>query len=308
MRISEEAAASRPALYHYRHRLGNFDVIVVSDGIHQVRITPHDMRNVSFEQYKAALVAAYLSTETLGRHHNPVVVDTGVKLVLIDTGNVHNLIPGTGLLAAGLEAAGIDRKAIDIVLITHLDHDHIGGLRDPEGRAAFPNAEIKVPAGNWNYFTRDEYLPSPVRPEGWPRSLMTEYDMIMLVRQTFATLPNRVVRFEPGEEVVPGITSIATSGHSPGHVSYLVTSQGESLVVAGDVSGNPFTTLRNPGWHPAADVDGPQAEASRRRLFDMIAEKRALVSGYHFPFPSLGNVEKHGDGYRLIPIWWNPVM
>lgn len=302
------ARHSRPSAAHfYRHALGDFEIIVVSDGIQQASIRPGDMRNVPFETYKAALAAGGLLGDVIGRNFHPVVVDTGDKLVLIDTGNVRGLVPGTGKLAAGLAAAGIDRNEIDIVLLTHLDHDHIGGLRGEDNELAFPNAEIKVPQAEWAYFMDEENLARAVTPPDWPSSLMSTRQLLLTARAIFEGIHNRVALFEPGEEVAPGITAVETFGHSPGHVSYLIASGSAQLVVAGDVSANPFTTLRHPNWHPAADHDGPLAEASRRKLFDMIVAERMLVSSYHFPFPSLGHVEREGDGYRFVPLWWNPL-
>jgi glyoxylase-like metal-dependent hydrolase (beta-lactamase superfamily II) len=138
--------AGRQAPSFYRCKLGDFEITVVSDGARAIPLPPQFVRNVGNEQVLAAAESAYMPKGNIVAPFNPIVVNTGAKLVLIDTGYGPGIGPTVGLLPATLAAAAIDPSTIDIVLISHMHGDHILGLKNPDGALAFPNAEIKVPA------------------------------------------------------------------------------------------------------------------------------------------------------------------
>jgi glyoxylase-like metal-dependent hydrolase (beta-lactamase superfamily II) len=116
-----------------------------------------------------------------------------------------------------------------------------------------------------------------------------------------------VRRFRPGDEVAPGIASIAAYGHTPGHVAFSVSSENDSILVLSDSARNPYLFVRHPDWQPSFDMDGPMAVATRRRLLDQAATDRMLVHGYHFPFPATGHIARSGNGYELTPTLWRPL-
>ena len=118
----------------------------------------------------------------------------------------------------------------------------------------------------------------------------------------------RLRTYEPDNEVAPGITAIATNGHSWGHNSHIIASGSSKVYVQGDVTHVPFLFVRNPGWHAMYDQDPKLAEATRRRVYDMLVAEKMLVQGFHYPFPSLAHVERSGSGYREIPVPWNPTI
>ena len=292
------ATAQAPS--YYRHTLGTFQVTIVSDGARPMPLPASFVRNVSNEQVLAAAEAAYMPKGKIVAPFNPIVVNTGTKLVLIDTGYGPGLGPTVGLLPATLAAAGFDPKSIDIVLISHMHGDHILGLKNPDGSLAFPNAEIKVPEHDWAYWMSDENMARA--PEGFQKSSFG------FAKKIFSDIGERVTRFRWGQEVVPGITSVESPGHTPGHSSFLIQSGGASLFYQGDVTNVPELFLRNPDWQVMFDAEPDRAVATRRRIYDMLSTDRLLVSGYHFPFPGLGHIEKVGTGYRLVPAAWNPVL
>jgi glyoxylase-like metal-dependent hydrolase (beta-lactamase superfamily II) len=117
-----------------------------------------------------------------------------------------------------------------------------------------------------------------------------------------------VTKYEWDKEVVPGITSIATPGHTPGHTSFAVASSGSKVLIQSDVTNIPELFLRNPDWHVAFDVDPMTAQTTRHKFYDMAAAEKATVVGFHFSFPSIGYVEKDGSKYRQVPAPWNPVI
>jgi glyoxylase-like metal-dependent hydrolase (beta-lactamase superfamily II) len=124
----------------------------------------------------------------------------------------------------------------------------------------------------------------------------------------FAGLADRVAKYEWGQEVVPGVTAIETPGHTPGHTSFAVQSGPARVLIQSDVTNIPALFVRHPDWHVMYDVEPDLASRTRHRFFDMASAEKALIVGFHFPFPSLGQIERDGAGYRLVPAAWNPVL
>ena len=292
--------AGKQAPSFYRSKLGDFEITVVNDGARAVPLPPTFVRNVPIEQVLAAAEAAYMPKGSIVAPFNPMVVNTGAKLVLIDTGYGPGIAPTVGLLPMTLAAAGIDPKAIDIVLISHMHGDHILGLKTPDGALAFPNAEIKVPAVDWAFWMSDENMSKA--PEGFQKASFG------FNRKIFANLADKVTRYEWGKEVAPGITAVDASGHTPGHTAFVIASGSGRLFFQADVSIVPDLFLRNPDWHIMFDSEPEKAVATRRRIYDMASAEKMFVAGYHFPFPGLGYIEKAGTGYRLVPAAWQPVI
>src|SRR5262249_45773599 len=154
-----------------------------------------------------------------------------------------------------LKAAGIDRNAIDIALISHFHGDHINGLLTADNKPAFPNAEIMVPAAEWKYFMDDGEMSRA------PAGRMQE--VFKNLRRVFDALGRKVTPYEPGKEITAGITSVATPGHTPGHNSHVISSGSAKVFVQGDLTHVPYLFVRNPGWHAFYDQDPVMAEATR---------------------------------------------
>jgi len=227
-----------------------------------------------------------------------LAINTGAKLILIDTGTGAQLTPvapHSGTWEANLAAAGIDPKAVDIILISHFHADHINGLKTKDGGLVFPNAEINVSAAEWAYWM-DAADVSGIAESQRPYFLNA--------RRIFADLAKDVRRFAPGGEVAPGITSVATYGHTPGHVSYVIASGGETMLALGDVAQFPNLFVRHPRWQPAFDTDGALAVETRLNMLDRLSADRMLVQGYHFPFPAVGHVVRTPQAYDFVPVLW----
>ena len=233
---------------------------------------------------------------------NSVVVNTGSKLVAIDTGfGPGALATSNGSMGQGqanLAASGIDIKNIDAVVISHFHGDHINGLVT-DGKPSYPNAEVMVPGPEWDFWMDDGNMSRA--PEAMKGAFAN-------VRRVFGIIGNKMTKYEPGKDVAPGIASVAAHGHSPGHTVHIVSSGNSSLMIQGDLTTLPQLFVRNPGWHVMFDMDAAKAEETRRRVYDRVAADKIPVQGYHFPFPAVAYIEKSGIGYREIPVMWNPTL
>jgi len=288
----------------YRYKLGDYEITAVTDGRSTFKLPDTFVVNVKKDEVNAALLAAHMEKDMMTIPYTPVVINTGAKLIVMDTGTGEanfTRSKGTGgQFHANLKAAGIDRNAVDLVIISHFHGDHINGLITPDGKPSFPNAEILVPAVEMKYFMDDGEMSRQTtdRMKG----------VFAGARKVFDALHRKVTPYEAGKEVAPGITSVATHGHTPGHMSYVVASGGKTVFVQADVTNHPALFARNPGWHAFFDQDANMAEATRRKVYDMLAADKMMVQGFHYPFPSVAYVEKAGSGYREIPVAWNPTL
>jgi len=127
------------------------------------------------------------------------------------------------------------------------------------------------------------------------------------LRRVFDALNRKVTPYESDKEVAPGITSVATYGHTPGHNSFVIASGNSKVFVQADVTNIPLF-VRNPGWHVFFDQDPVMAEATRRKVYDMLVAEKMLVQGFHYPFPALAHLEKTGTGYRETLVPWSPTL
>jgi glyoxylase-like metal-dependent hydrolase (beta-lactamase superfamily II) len=289
----------------YRYKVGTYECTSINDGARTFPMPDKFVANASKDDALAAADAAYMPKGMVTIPFNPQLINTGSKLILIDTGNgIANFEGSKGAVGRTLQnlaAAGVDPKSIDIVLLSHLHPDHTNGIRLADGAMAFPNAEIMVPEVDWKFWTSEE---NTAKAES--NQMMKNY--FANVKKTFAGLESKVTKYAWGKEVAPGITSISTPGHTPGHTSFALQSGSSKILIQSDVTNIPELFLRNPDWHVAFDVDGDLAQQTRHKFYDMAAVEKMTVVGFHFTFPSIGHVEKDGKGYRLIPSLWNPTI
>jgi glyoxylase-like metal-dependent hydrolase (beta-lactamase superfamily II) len=292
--------ADKQAAGFYRFKLGDIEVTTLNDGARTFPYPDGFVRNVPREEALAAADAAFMPPGAVTIPFNPTLINTGSKLVLIDTG--FGPVPNApvGQLVANLAAAGVQPKDIDVVVLSHFHTDHINGLRTADGSLAFPNAELKAPAKEWAFWMNDDNMSKAASP------MMQAY--FANTRKILGGLGDHVTLYEWDQEVAPGITAIGTPGHTPGHTSFAVASGSKRFLVQSDVTNIPEFFLRHPDWHVVYDTDADEAQKTRHRFYDMAATEKMLVTGYHFAFPSAGHVEKDGAGYRLVPVAWSPVL
>ncbi len=276
----------------YRFMVGDYEVTALHDGQVNREINSQLFPNTPVEEVIKVMDAQFMPTKPANSVFNTMVVNTGSKLVLIDSGFADNGAATTGQMAANMAAAGISPSQIDIVLVSHFHGDHINGLRSKAGELLYPNAEIVVPPGDVKHYLDEATMnAAPEAARGG----------FMIARRVFNPILKDVKQGEWTKEWAPGITAIQSDGHTPGHTSFVVASGGKTLLVVGDACNDPRIFARNPDWHLGFDLDKARAVTTRKRLLDMAAADRMQVSFYHAAFPATGFVAKSGSGYDWFP-------
>ena len=282
----------------YRYKVGDIEVTAIHDGFGQ-RPLEGFIRNAELADVKKAMADAFLPETALPITFTALVLRTGGRTVLIDTGNGDSGAPTTGSYMANFKAAGFDPAAVDTVLISHFHGDHINGLRLKDGTAVFPKAEVMVPEAEWAFWTDDG------RMSAAPDALKPAFQG---VRRVFGPMMKDVKRYEAGKELVPGVTAVAAYGHTPGHTAFRIASGDKVLTMVVDITNHPALFVRNPQWAAVFDMDAEMARQTRVKMLDMLAADRSQVAFYHAPFPATGHIAKEGNGYRFVPVQWTPAV
>lgn len=299
--LAEQASAKAPlagvpAAGVYRFKLGEFEVTTLNEGAASRPLDASFVRNADFKDVQGLLAENHLPTDKWINSFTPLVVNTGSKVILFDTGFADNGGPTNGRTVAHLKAAGIQPEQVDEIVISHFHGDHISGLRGKDGKLVYPNAQILVPEVEWNHWMDDAkmaQLPENARG-GW-----------MNARRVFSPIAADVKKFKWGSELTSGVTAVDASGHTPGHTAFVIASGNAKFMYVADLTNNPLVFARNPEWRAIIDEDGPQAVASRRRILDMAANEKMQLSFYHANFPATGFVTKSGNGFTFVPATWN---
>lgn len=284
------ADAQVPAIY--RRRIGNLEINVVSDGYFDVAddlwsvITPEELNGL--KQNAHAPFDGFVRNAV-----NTYLVNTGQQLILIDSGT-GELVPSGGRLADNLAKLDVTPADIDLIFITHLHPDHIGGLLKA-GAAVFPNADVLVNERDIAHWTsNDAQNAAPEFSRGW-------FDVARAMLDVYQT---RLRPFDGEVEVADGIRTVPLYGHTPGHTGCRLTSPGESLLMWADTCVSATVQFPRPDAQVAFDVQPEVAHETRKRLLAQLADQPLLITGTHLPFPSFGYVAKHDNAYTWIPDEW----
>lgn len=278
----------------YRHKLGAFELTVISDGMLTLEAGLFAGDAAGTEKL---LRDAHVSDKgAIPTPLNTWLINTGHKLILVDTGGGPAFAPTVGRLPKHLAAAAVDPAAIDEVVITHMHPDHIPGLLAADGRALFPNATVHVHGDEYAFWMSDDMRAKT------PEQFRVFFDMARAAIKPYSDA-GKVQMCKDGTAFAPGITAAALPGHTPGHTMVRVSSSGADLLIFGDVVHCAALQFADPERSVAFDTDPPLALANRKKVFDMVATDRLLFSGGHLPFPALGHATKAaGGGYNFVPL------
>ena len=257
-------------------KLGGFRVTTILAGS-VLREEPQGIfgMNVSAEEFAGVSEENFISTEAAQFFFTPTVVDTGAQVVLFDTG-----LNAAGTTAA-LAEAGYAPGDVTHVVLTHMHGDHVGGLTTEDGALTYPEATIIAGQAEFDYWAGagSDAFEGKVRPNA-----------------------ERITFVGDGAAVAPGITGMAAFGHTPGHMVYMIESEGQQLLIAADTANHYVWSLGYPDWEVRFDIEKDKAAAVRRQLFGMLAADKIPFVGYHMPFPAAGYVQTRDDGFRYVPV------
>jgi glyoxylase-like metal-dependent hydrolase (beta-lactamase superfamily II) len=276
----------------YRMLVGDFEVTALNDGT---------------EQLPAAMLFPSLSAQSIDRmlakndlkspvetSFNAFLINTGTKLVLIDTGG--GALDGTtlGHLVGNLRAAGYQPEQIDEVYISHMHWDHIGGLLSGKERT-FPNALLRAGKADADYWLDAKQMAAA------PKEAQDTFQHAQELVPPYI----KAGKFSPIEHdgvLVPGISAYATPGHTPGHTSYLIESKGQKMIVLGDLVHVASVQFPMPAVEQQYDSDPKAGAAQRVKIYAEAAAGNYWVAGAHLSFPGIGHLKADGTGYRWVPI------
>ncbi|MCU6497388.1 MBL fold metallo-hydrolase [Rugamonas sp. A1-17] len=273
----------------FRVMLGDFEVTAISDGTVDLPMNKllQQPQAKTDQELARAYLASPLETSVTG-----YLVNTGTKLVLIDTGAGNLFGPTLGKLLANLKASGYQPEQVDEVLITHMHPDHVGGLA-ANGQAAFPNATVRADRHDADYWLSQANMDkAPADSKGFFQGAMASVGPY--------AASQHLKPFDGTTEITPGIRAVASYGHTPGHISYLVESKGKKLLLVGDLIHAGAVQFDHPEVTIGFDSDPKAAASARQQAFTAAAKDGTLIGAAHLPFPGLGHLRSNGKAYVWV--------
>ena len=277
---------------YYRVMLGDFEVTALSDGTVALPVDKL-LTNTTAAKSTKALARSFLKAP-VDTSVNGYLINTGTRLVLIDSGAAGLFGATLGNLAANLKAAGYQPEQVDEIYITHMHADHVGGLMNGD-KLAFPNATVRADQRDADFWLSQANLDkAPADAKGFFQGAMASLNPYVAAGKFKA--------FDGDTELVPGIKAVAARGHTPGHSIYKVESQGQTLVLWGDLMHVAAVQFGDPSVTIQFDTDSKNAAIQRKRAYAEAAKQGYLVGSAHLSFPGLGHLRAEGKGYAWMPV------
>src|SRR5438445_2402748 len=291
------AVASGPQIHDqesgfYRLQVGDLQVTVLFDG--PGVFDPHWL-NGTKSTMDGVLKALHEDPHMLDVDDTGFLVNTGKQLILVDAGAGTWWGGGSlGRLAASLRSAGYTPEEVDIVLVTHLHSDHVGGLTTQDGQRVFPNAEVYVAKAESDFWLSPEIAAKA------PKDAQPFFQSAQAIAAPYIKA-GKWHTFSGSEAIVDGVQLVPLPGHTPGHTGYEFSSKGQRILFWGDIIHAQRVQLQHPEVTVVFDIDQTAAAATRNRLLRKLAREDVVIAGPHMLFPSLGRIRKEGSGYTWAP-------
>ena len=277
---------------YYRLMLGEFEVTVLSDGTFQADLGKI-LTNITPKELDAALARSFLK-DPVETSVNGFLINTGSKLVLVDTGSGTLSDPTPGKLLLNLRASGYQPEQVDEIYITHMHDDHVGGL-SADGKRVFPNAIVRAAQQEADFWLSKAHM------DAAPQDSKDAFQSAMNMLNPYVS-PGKFKPFNGDTELVPGVRAVATPGHTAGHTVYVVESKGQKLILWGDLMHVAAVQFANPAVTIQYDMDPGMAAMQRKKVFADAAAKACWVAGAHLSFPGVGHLRTAGSGYAFVPV------
>ena len=290
MSVAPQVRTQAPG--YYRMMLGTFEITALLDGTHDFPVQTV-MTHVPEEAVERDISADDLTFPVQGSI-NAFLINTGAKLILIDTGAGVLYGDCCDHLLANLRAAGYRPEQVDEVLLTHLHKDHVGGVI-LDGKMVFPNAVLRTSE------TEAQYWLNAANKTTAPAFLSTFFDAAEASVAPYIAAGHFKPFSEDGQ-LEPGIYAMAAPGHTPGHTAYVVRNGSQTLLVWGDIIHVASVQLRDPTASVEYDTDAQIAQRSRRAMLQLASTRHYYVAAAHMSFPGLGHIRANGNEYEWIPV------
>lgn len=300
---AQPAASLQTQAGYYRMKLGNSNVTALSDGT--LPLTHNFLTNTTTAELDQLLGRAKVPYP-IETSVNAYLIEMGTRLILVDTGAGELMGPSLGQLPASLRAAGYQAAQVTDILLTHIHSDHSGGLA-ASGQRLFPNATVHVSQAEHDYWLSDANL-AKAPSDGKMLALDRKFFLEARTKMEPYVRAGQVKTFAGNAEVVPGIRATVGPGHTPGHTYYMLESQGQKLLFAGDMIHAAAVQFINPVVTFISDVDTKAAIAVRRQALGNAAQQGYWVAFAHVSFPGVGHLRANGPSYDWLPINYSTTM
>jgi glyoxylase-like metal-dependent hydrolase (beta-lactamase superfamily II) len=277
---------------YYRAKVGSYQVTALLDGTSEFSDDLFTGVGGKPDDIKAAKERNFFDpAKGFPGFVNGFLINTGTRLVLVDTG-ARGAMPNAGNLLNVLSAAGVSPDQIDDIIITHAHPDHAGGLIDEGGMRVFPKANIRISREDLDFWY----------DENAKKKMPQKAQMFDLAQKLLGPYKNsgQIKTFRLGEDIGNGISSVSLPGHTPGHSGVRVSDGNDQLLIWADIVHVPALQFANPAQSIGFDIDPDLARETRKKIFDEVATDKIRVAGMHLCFPGIGHVAKSGDGYEFV--------
>ena len=276
---------------YYRMMLGEFEIVALSDGTVALDVRKL-LTNTTPKKVDQLLLRSFLA-DPVETSVTGYLINTGTKLILIDTGAGNLFGPTLGNLGNNLKAAGYQPEQVDEIYITHMHADHVGGLMAGD-KLAFPNAMVRADKRDADFWLSQANMEAaPESAKGFFKGAMASINPYILA--------GKFQWFEGSSDLAPGVKAVSAYGHTKGHTMYLVESKGQKLAVVGDLMHVAAVQFPNPSVTIEFDTDSKMAAVQRKKVYADSAKQRFWLAVAHLPFPGIGHIRGEGLGYVYVP-------